>query len=46
MFNALGWVRRLEILTAYKVGSRKIRLLQTYWGQLTMVVRSGRYFGL
>ena len=36
----------LEIIVAYGVGPRIIRLLWTYWDHLTMVARSGGYFGL
>ena len=36
----------LEIIAAYSVGPRTIRLLPTYWDWLTMVVRAGGYFGL
>ena len=33
------------IIAAYGVVPRTIRLIQTYWGRLTMVARARRYFG-
>ena len=33
------------ILAAYGFVPRSIRLLQTYWGRLTIVARAGGYFG-
>ena len=30
---------------AYGVGPRMVRLLRTYWDQLNMVAKAGRYFG-
>ena len=45
-YDALDWDRFLEIVAAYGVGPSTIRLLQTYWGRLTMVARAGGYFGL
>ena len=45
-YDALDQGRRLEIITAYGVGPRKIRLFWTYWDCLTMVARASRYFGL
>ena len=35
----------LELLAAYGVGPRTLRLLQTYWDVLTMVAKSDGYFG-
>ena len=35
----------LGIIAVYGIGPKTIRLLQTYWGPLTMVARSSRYFG-
>ena len=40
-YDALDWEICLEILVAYGVEPRKIRLLWTYWDQLTMVERTG-----
>ena len=37
--------RSLELLAAYGVGPRTVRLLRMYWDQLTMVVKAGGYFG-
>ena len=34
----------LGIMVEYRVGLRTIRILQIYWGLLTMVARAGRYF--
>ena len=45
-YDDLDWYIWLEVLAAYGVGQRKIRLLWTYWDRLTMVARAGRYFGL
>ena len=35
----------LGIIAVYGIGPKTIRLLRTYWGPLTMVARSSRYFG-
>ena len=45
-YDDLDWDRWIEILVAYRVGPRTIRILWTYWDQMTMVSRVGRYFGL
>ena len=45
-YDALDWDIRLEIIAAYVVIPRTLRILQTYWGRLTMVARAGGYFGL
>ena len=34
----------LELLAAYRVGPKTLRLLWTYWDQLTMVAKAGCYF--
>ena len=44
-YEALDWERSLDLITAYGVGPRTVRLLRTYWGLLTMVAKSGGYFG-
>ena len=33
-------------MAAYRFVPRTIRLLKTYWGRLTIVVRAGGYFGV
>ena len=40
-YAALDWDRCLDILVAYGVDPRSLRLLWTYWEQLTMVARAG-----
>ena len=45
VYNALDRSRCLEILEGYGVGPRARRLLRTYWGKMTMVSRSGGYYG-
>ena len=45
-YGALDWYRYLEILAAYRVCPRTIRILWRYWDHLTMVARAGGYFGL
>ena len=45
-YDALDREIFLEILAAYGVGPRTIRLLRKYWDRLTMVARAGGYFGL
>ena len=44
-YNALDRERALELLAAYGVGTRTVRLLQTYWDQLIMVAKARGYFG-
>ena len=44
-YDALDRDRCLNILVAYRVGPRPIRLLRRYWDQLTMVARDGGYYG-
>ena len=44
-YNALDWERALDLLAAYEVRTRTVRLLQTYWDQLIMVAKAGGYFG-
>ena len=44
-YNTLDRERELYLLTAYRVGPRTVRLLQTYWYQLTVVAKAGGYFG-
>ena len=44
-YDALNRSRSLDILEGYGVGPRAIRLLWTYWGNLTMVARAGGYYG-
>ena len=44
-FDALDRSRCLEILEGYGVGPRSCRLLRTYWRRLSMVDRSGGYYG-
>ena len=44
-YDALDRSRCLEILEGYVVGPRSRRILQTYWRRLTMVERSGGYYG-
>ena len=43
--NALDRERALDLLTAYGVCPRTVLLLWTYWDRLTMVAKSGGYFG-
>ena len=45
-YDTLDWDIRLEIIAAYVVIPRTLRILQTYWYHLTMVARAGGYFGL
>ena len=40
-YNALGRDRCLYILTGYVVGTRILRILQTYWARLKMVAKAG-----
>ena len=40
-YDALDHERALELLAAYGVGPRTVRLLQTYWDRLTMVAKAG-----
>ena len=44
-YDALDRERVLDLITAYGVGPRTVRLLSTYWDLLTMVAKAGRYFG-
>ena len=44
-YNALDQDRCFVVIATYGVGPRTIRLLWKNWGRLTMVARSGRYFG-
>ena len=44
-YDNLDQDRGLKLLDAYEVGPRAVRLLQTYWYQLTMVAKAGGYFG-
>ena len=44
-YDALDRSRCLEILEAYDVVPQSRRLLQTYWRRLTMVARTGGYYG-
>ena len=44
-YDTLDQEMYLELLAAYGVGPRTVRLLRTYWDQLTMVEKAGRYFG-
>ena len=44
-YDALDRSRCLEILEGYGVGPNARRLLKTYWRRLTMVARSGSYYG-
>ena len=44
-YDDLDRERSLELLAAYGVGTRTLRLLQNYWDRLTMVAKSGGYFG-
>ena len=45
-YDDLDWDIWIDILAAYGVGHRTIRLLRIYWDRLTMVDRVGGYFGL
>ena len=40
-YNALDRERALDLLTAYGVGPRTVRLLRTYWDRLTMAAKAG-----
>ena len=44
-YDDLDRSRSLEILEGYGVGPRARRLLQAYWRKLTMVARTGGYYG-
>ena len=44
-YDALYRERAVELLTAYGVGPRKVRILWTYWDRLNMVAKAGGYFG-
>ena len=43
-YDALDRERALELLDAYGVGHRTVRLLRTYWDQLIMVAKAYGYF--
>ena len=45
VYGALDQERFLELLVAYRVGLRMLQIFRTYWDQLTMVPKAGRYFG-
>ena len=44
-YDSLDQKRALDLLTAYGVGPRTVRLIRTYWERLTMVAKSGGYCG-
>ena len=44
-YDALDRSRCLEILEGYGVGTNARRLLTNYWRRLTMVARTGGYYG-
>ena len=44
LYDALDKSRCLEILEGCGVCPRYLRLLQTYWRQLTMVAKAGGYY--
>ena len=44
-YNALDRERALDLLVAYEVGPRMVRLLRAYWDRLTMMAKAGGYFG-
>ena len=44
-YDVLDRERALGLLTAYGVGPSTVRLLRTYWDQLTIVDKAGEYFG-
>ena len=44
-YDALDQEMSLEIITAYGVGPKMLRILCTYWDRLTMVAKAGDYFG-
>ena len=46
VYDALDWDRFFEILATYRVGTRTILLLWTYWDCLNMVAKASGYFGL
>ena len=45
-YDALDRYSYLRIIVAYGVGPRTIRIIQTYWGRLTMLSSSSGYFGI
>ena len=45
-YNALDRDRCLDILAAYGVDPRMIRLIRTLWDRLTMVYRASGSFGI
>ena len=44
-YKVLDRERDLDLLAAYEVGPRTVRLLWMYWDRLTMVAKASRYFG-
>ena len=44
VYDALDWVRCLEILTRYGGSPMVLCLLWMYWGQITMVHKAGGYY--
>ena len=44
VYDALERDMCLVIIAAYGVGPRELRLLQKYWGWITMVARDGEYY--
>ena len=44
-YDALDWERALDLITAYGVGPRTVRLLRTYWDLLNMVAKAVGFFG-
>ena len=44
MYYTLDRDRCLKILVVYGVGHRELRILQTYWGRLTILARAGGYY--
>ena len=44
-YDDLDRSRCLYILEGYGVGPQACRILQMYWGRLTMVARAGDYYG-
>ena len=43
-YDVLERSRCLEILEGYGMGPQSCRLLQTYWGRLSVVARAGGYY--
>ena len=44
-YDALDRERALDLITAYRVGTRTVQILRTYWDKLTMVAKASWYFG-